>query len=307
MKNKIRLLLDKMNSYVPGDLIAQVEIMDLLDALSAEASEDEQAYFQGILKRFKEITLSGKEKDYEELSAICKGLEKGLKPKTEGSSLEPAETRIYDLELLSSFIQESNDHLESIEDKILSLEKWEDPDLVNSIFRSMHTIKGVASFIGLAKIKTLTHDLESLLDRLRQREVKISTEVIDLLLAGSDEVKRSIARIDEIFPRLSPGVVAQDLERESDFTDLSIKIRALLKEQKKTVKPVEEFPEDLVTPELLERFVAESSDLLDSTEQSIIQMEREPDNTSLLGEAFRSIHTIKGNAGFFPNTLGMGI
>ena len=70
---------------------------------------------------------------------------------------------IDDSDLLVSFIQESQDHLENVERKILGLEGNADPDTVNEIFRCMHTIKGNSSFLRLEKIQVLSHALESVL------------------------------------------------------------------------------------------------------------------------------------------------
>ncbi len=58
-------------------------------------------------------------------------------------------------------------------------------------------------------------------------------------------------------------------------------------------------PEELITPEMIESFVAETTDLLDSTEHNLLQIESDPSDAPQIDEAFRSIHTIKGNAGFF--------
>ena len=58
-------------------------------------------------------------------------------------------------------------------------------------------------------------------------------------------------------------------------------------------------PEELITPEMIESFVAETTDLLDSTEHNLLEIESDPSDAPQIDEAFRSIHTIKGNAGFF--------
>ncbi|MEW5815815.1 MAG: chemotaxis protein CheA [Spirochaetota bacterium] len=58
-------------------------------------------------------------------------------------------------------------------------------------------------------------------------------------------------------------------------------------------------PEELITPEMVESFIAESTDLLDNTERSLLEMERAPLDNKLIADSFRAIHTVKGNAGFF--------
>ena len=61
----------------------------------------------------------------------------------------------------------------------------------------------------------------------------------------------------------------------------------------------ESMPEELITPEMIESFVSETNDLLDITENTLLEVEGAPEASHLIDESFRSIHTIKGNAGFF--------
>ncbi len=61
----------------------------------------------------------------------------------------------------------------------------------------------------------------------------------------------------------------------------------------------ESLPEELITPEMIEIFVSETNDLLDRTENNLLEVEKNPLEISQIDEAFRSIHTVKGNAGFF--------
>ncbi len=56
---------------------------------------------------------------------------------------------------------------------------------------------------------------------------------------------------------------------------------------------------ELITPEMIESFISESSDFLDKAEKNILEMERDPQNDKLIADSFRSVHTVKGNAGFF--------
>ena len=98
---------------------------------------------------------------------------------------------------MSSFIQESHDHLDTIEDRILTLENDANLDLIDDIFRSMHTIKGVSSFIGLNNIKSLSHSLESLLDRLRTNDLSINEDLISILLDGTDILVNMINFVEQ--------------------------------------------------------------------------------------------------------------
>ena len=96
-----------------------------------------------------------------------------------------------DAELLHEFHAESIDALQSIEQGLLILEdNPSDSGTINSIFRAFHTFKGAAGFLRLIALQDLAHDLESLLDAARQSKIKITTPIIDIILAGSDALKK---------------------------------------------------------------------------------------------------------------------
>ncbi len=101
-----------------------------------------------------------------------------------------------DRELLSEFINESQEHLQNIENGVLVLE--DDPanaDTLNSIFRAFHTFKGGSGFLNLTQIKNLAHELESLLDAARQHKLAISSPIIDVILEGGDTLKIFVTQI----------------------------------------------------------------------------------------------------------------
>jgi len=98
-----------------------------------------------------------------------------------------------DTSLLQDFIAETTEHLEEMEENLLLLEKTpENSELINSIFRSVHTIKGSAEYLGMEKISSLTHNLESLLDRIRNGNKQISPAIIDVAFTSGDVVSRLI-------------------------------------------------------------------------------------------------------------------
>ncbi|MDP2107105.1 MAG: Hpt domain-containing protein, partial [Desulfobulbaceae bacterium] len=84
------------------------------------------------------------------------------------SSPEEAMEFLQDVELLTGFVGETMEHLESIEVNVLELEDNPgDLEIVNKIFRPFHTIKGVAGFLNLKSIQRLAHSTENLLDDVR--------------------------------------------------------------------------------------------------------------------------------------------
>jgi two-component system, chemotaxis family, sensor kinase CheA len=96
------------------------------------------------------------------------------------------------------FIKEVSDTLEHMEKEMLILEKNpEDRELLNSIFRDAHTIKGSAAFLNFKFIKELTHKMENILDELRTGKMKATGEIIDLLFKSSDCLKQMVNNIIE--------------------------------------------------------------------------------------------------------------
>ncbi len=95
-------------------------------------------------------------------------------------------------ELLPVFIEESQQHLQNIEPDLLALEKSgkeTEPEMVNRIFRGIHSIKGAAGFFGFHNIGKLSHIMESSLSLLRDGKILPAPELIDALLTGIDALK----------------------------------------------------------------------------------------------------------------------
>jgi two-component system chemotaxis sensor kinase CheA len=96
---------------------------------------------------------------------------------------------INDMEITDQFVMEAKEHLDTIEDDFLLLEKQkENPDrkLVDKVFRAIHSIKGGSGFLGLTNIGKLSHVMETLLSMIRAGEMRPESECIDALLAGTD-------------------------------------------------------------------------------------------------------------------------
>jgi two-component system chemotaxis sensor kinase CheA len=94
-------------------------------------------------------------------------------------------------ELLTEFYPEVVDHLQQIEAALLLLDQTPDnPEALNSIFRSFHTIKGNAGFLGLVPMQTLAHEVESLLDLARNHKLKLTSPIITEILRSRDALQQ---------------------------------------------------------------------------------------------------------------------
>jgi two-component system chemotaxis sensor kinase CheA len=100
--------------------------------------------------------------------------------------------------LLSDFITETGEHLEETERNLLLLgQQPGDVELMNEIFRSIHTIKGSSEYLGLERIAELSHKLESLLDLLRRGEREADKEIVELLIGANDRLGQLVSDLDE--------------------------------------------------------------------------------------------------------------
>ncbi|MBA3015651.1 MAG: chemotaxis protein CheA [Proteobacteria bacterium] len=109
------------------------------------------------------------------------------------SSPEEAMEFLQDVELLTGFVGETMEHLESIEVNVLELEDNPgDLEIVNKIFRPFHTIKGVAGFLNLKSIQRLAHSTENLLDDVRNGVHVMDAGVIDVVLKVGDFLKTMV-------------------------------------------------------------------------------------------------------------------
>ncbi len=103
-----------------------------------------------------------------------------------------------DMELLSGFIEETREHLDSIEVNILDLEDNPgDMEIINNIFRPFHTIKGVSGFLNLTNIQALAHSTENLLDDVRNNIRAMDESVIEVVLKVGDCLKLMIDNLQD--------------------------------------------------------------------------------------------------------------
>src|SRR5215831_3483480 len=93
------------------------------------------------------------------------------------------------------FFEEAGENLEQMERMLLDLNVEEaDDEEMNAIFRCAHSVKGGAATFGFADVAELTHQMETLLDKLRRHEIEPQPRMVDVLLAAGDALKAQLAR-----------------------------------------------------------------------------------------------------------------
>ncbi len=97
---------------------------------------------------------------------------------------------------LEMFIEESKEHLQSCSDNLLELEK--NPDdlaIVNEIFRSAHTLKGMSATMGYEDLADLTHKMENVLDAIRNEKIHVTPEILDVVFESVDHLEEMVMDI----------------------------------------------------------------------------------------------------------------
>ena len=99
---------------------------------------------------------------------------------------------------LDIFLDESREHLQSLNNNMLELEQnSENMDTINEIFRSAHTLKGMAGTMGFKRMQTLTHDMENVFSEVRDGNIKVNSDMIDVLFQCLDALEGYVAIIQE--------------------------------------------------------------------------------------------------------------
>jgi len=122
-------------------------------------------------------------------------------------------------EVLQEFLVESYENLDQLEQDMVSLEERpEETEIIASIFRTIHTIKGTCGFLGFSKLEKVTHTGENLLSLLRDGHWKINRPIADALLHTGDAVREMLGHIE-----------TTETEGDTDYSDLITELERLQK------------------------------------------------------------------------------
>ncbi len=204
-------------------------------------------------------------------------------------------------EILESFIAEGYERLDDAESTLASLGGECNAERLGIVFRLFHSLKGSAGFLDLGKVKELTHEAESLLDFHIKGCKAVAPESLDVIFQTIDLLRVLVRRVeaeyddgghdDEVASQI--GVIRAHLEE----------LRHAGEEPGPALEPNELVLSELVTRDMVERFLAESLDLIDRLESEALGILSSPDPIEDVHAMFRVAHTVKGNAGFFGYAL----
>lgn len=133
---------------------------------------------------------------------------------------------------LDIFIEETKEHLQSMNDILLKMESSSyDKDLLNEMFRVAHTIKGMSGTMGFNNVAGLTHEMENLMDLIRTGKMEVNSDIIDVLFQCFDQLEEYTVQVEE-----------QGKDGENISEELIIKLKEIMgaKPAKKEEKLEEE-------------------------------------------------------------------
>lgn len=157
-------------------------------------------------------------------------------------------------ELLNDFVVEANEHLAEIENQLLEIEANGanvNVDLVNTVFRAIHSIKGAAGFLGLSSIGALSHSLENVLNLIRAGELTPTPGIVDVMLKSADQlssmvqdVNRSnevdVSNLSQQLDRIADNLGLPDQNGTESAVESVVKAAENIAEQIAEIEPVEE-------------------------------------------------------------------
>ncbi len=205
--------------------------------------------------------------------------------------------------LLEIFKTECDEHIQKLNASLISLETNPDQtDLIEEIFREAHSLKGAARMMNFSSIEAISHHMETILGKVKNNEVALSTDINDLILKGLDAVESIVQNISGLGEEgeVDSSDILNDLERVSKG-ESPIQV-----DPDEDGPEAEDFTEDAAQDygglsqedfdKLFEIFKTECDEHIQKLIASLISLETNPDQTDLIEEIFREAHSLKGAA-----------
>ncbi len=236
------------------------------------------------------------------------------------SELENQHDMGEDSEILQGFVSDSQELLDEIEPDLIELQKASetngtvDSETLNSVFRLFHSLKGAAGYLHLECIITVTHEAETMLNSLREGNLKSCPRKIGLLIKACDFVRSVLEQLSESGQEAGFEEESKTLAKElSSVVNGDHPCKSSLIESQDDPNQLdsgnntdpfieeesnnEQFPEITIDSEMREEFIRESREAFERIELCLMELEKTDDIEGSLGSAFRDIHSFKGNCG----------
>lgn len=191
-----------VSSLVVDEVEYQEGISSVLKLHKTLEEAFERFLYDGtMLESFREVLMPVESRDQSGKPEVVPE-PKGNEDKKEGSANKMVMQKIdeiTDISVFDSFISDSLEGVEEAEARLMELEDDpENSELINSIFRCFHSLKGAAGFLGLSVLAKLTHNAETVLDNLRKGQLTVTTDLINCLLAVLDSTRQLLIQLKDL-------------------------------------------------------------------------------------------------------------
>lgn len=205
--------------------------------------------------------------------------------------------------LFEIFKIECDEHIQNLNSGLLSLEENPNqPGIIEEIFREAHSLKGAARMINFPSIENISHNMETILSKIKNNEMTLTTETANVILKGLDTVEAIINKIsqggqeDEVdsstilnhLKQVANGVVLDksEISKKSDIEPVKTS----------DVKAADEEKEEIIVKMDLNLFLQETGDAHQKLVNSLLEIDKNPDNEKEVENAFEQAHALKGSA-----------
>ena len=240
-----------------------------------------------------------------------------------------------DMSLILEFVQEAREYIDEVEPTLIEIQHGSDEagavdqELINSVFRLFHSMKGSAGFLALNTVTSVTHEAETLLDKIRNGKLSLTVQVTTTLCKALDLFREMLEHIaetgnddgftepaDVIIEKLKKHAAGEPVDDDDDAPPrvaepvvaepetMSEAIRVVPQPEATVVTTTESDMQQAtsslqLSPEMRHGFVLEATEQLEAAEQSLLLvLDENVDSMEPLKDAFRYIHSFKGNCGF---------
>jgi chemotaxis protein histidine kinase CheA len=203
-----------------------------------------------------------------------------------------------DPELFQGFLDDSLESLSTLEPIFIDLEA--NPgnlDVIDDVFRPVHSIKGNAAFFELTQVNNFAHRLETLLDKICKKKITANHAIVGILLKGVDELKAMLTRITNEEPEVvdvaATETLAKQIDAAAEAAGLEEYTENLCKQVDQVLTMLREYDSETFAPEL-----SMEIQKLEQLNQSVAELFAEEDKKN---EAASDTEESEGEASYFYN------
>ena len=209
---------------------------------------------------------------------------------------------------LADFLEEAQEIVENLNRCLLALEGEPDgsEELINDTFRYFHNLKGNSGIIGFKELNSLTHEAETLLNKVRKGEIASSQSMIDLLLAAVDLIETLVSKVNIETNRVEPmdtSVMAQILQKVTEDGD-TVAVQGLISGksasgQKEDVEPASDpVAGGVYDPEDVALFISTINQQLEAVDVAFAMLREDAGQKDIIDGLFRTFQTIQNSTGY---------